>query len=70
MFTRKEVNQKQIRLLHAAGFLPVSIDYRFIPELNIIDGPMNDVCEALGWARFQLPELVPTIASGLQADGD
>ncbi|KAL8678278.1 MAG: hypothetical protein Q9186_005359 [Xanthomendoza sp. 1 TL-2023] len=70
MFTRKEVNLKQIQLLHAAGSLPVSVDYRFVPELNIIDGPMNDVCEALGWARFQLPELAPTLALGFEADGE
>lgn len=70
MFTRKEVNLKQIKLLHEAGFLPVSVDYRFVPELNIIDGPMNDVCEALGWVRFALPDLAPTLAPGLEADGD
>lgn len=70
MFTRKEVNLKQIKLLTAAGFLPVSCDYRFCPELNILDGPMNDVCEALRWARFQLPSLAAKIAPGLQADGD
>ncbi|KAL8702333.1 MAG: hypothetical protein Q9224_000035 [Gallowayella concinna] len=69
MFTRKEVNLKQIQLLHAAGSLPVSVDYRFVPELNIIDGPMNDVCEALGWARFQLPELAPTLALGWSTGG-
>jgi acetyl esterase/lipase len=70
MFTRKEVNLKQIALLIADGFLPVSCDYRFCPELNIIDGPMNDVCEALRWARFQLPSLSSKIAPGLQADGE
>lgn len=70
MFTRKEVNLKQIKLLIADGFLPVSVDYRFCPELNIHNGPMNDVCEALRWSRFQLPSLASTIAPGLQADGD
>ncbi|KAL8818063.1 MAG: hypothetical protein Q9223_003231 [Gallowayella weberi] len=70
MFTRKEVNLKQIKLRHAAGFLPVSVDYRFVPELNIIDGPMSDVCKALGWARFQLPDLAPALAPGLEADGE
>lgn len=70
MFTRKEVNLKQIKLLEAAGFLPVSVDYRFCPELNIINGPMNDVCEALRWARFQLPSLAGNIAPGLQANGE
>ena len=70
MFTRKEVNLKQIRLLFDGGFLPVSCDYRFCPELNIIDGPMNDTCEALRWARSELPLRATDIAPGLQADGD
>ena len=69
MFTRKEVNLKQIKLLIDDGFLPVSIDYRFCPELSILDGPMNDVCEALRWARFQLPSLALDIAPGLAANG-
>ncbi|KAL8998454.1 MAG: hypothetical protein Q9169_002491 [Polycauliona sp. 2 TL-2023] len=59
MFTRKEVNFKQVKPLHAAGILPVSVDYRFVPEPNIVRGPMNEVCEALGWARFALPDLAP-----------
>lgn len=70
MFTRKEVNLKQIELLHSHGFLPVSVDYRFCPELNILDGPMNDIREALGWSRLQLPYLAPNIAPGLEADGE
>ena len=70
MFTRKEVNLKQIKHLIEGGFLPVSFDYRFCPELNILDGPMNDVCEALRWARFQLPFLTEKITSGLQVDGE
>jgi acetyl esterase/lipase len=70
MFTRKEVNLKQIKLLIDDGFLPVSCDYRFCPKLNILDGPMNDVCEALRWARFQLPSLASEIAPGLQANSE
>ena len=70
MLTRRDVNVKQVELLIADGFLPVSCDYRLCPELNILDGPMNDVCDALCWARFQLPSLAPGIALGLQADGD
>lgn len=70
MFGRKQVNPKQIQLLIDHDFLPVSFDYRFCPELNILDGPMNDVCEALRWARFQLPSLAPTLAPGLEADGE
>ena len=69
LFTRKQVNVKQIKTLIADGFLPVSCDYRLCPEVNILDGPMNDVCEALRWARFQLPSLASSIAPGLQVDG-
>ena len=70
MFTRKEVDLKQIRHLIEDGFLPVSFDYRFCPELNILEGPMSDLCEALRWARFQLPSLAGKVALGLEADGD
>ena len=70
LFTRKEVDLKQISILHADGFLPVSVDYRLCPELNIINGPMNDIAEALRWSRFHLPSLAPSLAHGLQADGE
>lgn len=69
MFTRKEANPKQIDLLLDHGFLPVSVDYRFCPELNILDGPMTDVCDALRWARSQLPTMIFD-CPGVQADGD
>lgn len=70
MFSRKVVNPRQIPILIGHGFLPVSFDFRFCPELNVLDGPMDDVCEALRWARFQLPSLAPTLAPGLEADGE
>ena len=70
MLTCKKVKVKQIELLIADGFLPVSCDYRLCPELNILDGPTNDVCDALRWVRFFLPSLGPLIAPGLQVDGD
>jgi len=69
MFTRKEVNPKQVDLLLENGFLPVSVEYRFCPEVNILEGPMADVCDALRWARYQLPSL-PFDCPGLQIDGD
>ncbi len=69
MFTRKEVNPKQIRHLLENGFLPVSVDYRFCPELNLLEGPMADVCEALRWARYQLPTM-KLDCPGLQIDGE
>lgn len=70
LFTRKEVVINQVKLLIADGFLPVSCDYRLCPELNILDGPMNDVCEALRWTRSELPSLASSIAPGLQVDGE
>ena len=48
MFTRKEVNLKQIKLLIDDGFLPVSIDYRLCPELSILDGPITTFAKHCG----------------------
>ena len=47
MLSRKDVRSKQTQLLLENGRLPVSIDYRLCPEVNINDGPMTDVCDAL-----------------------
>jgi acetyl esterase/lipase len=49
------------------GFLPVSVDYRLCPEVNIRDGPMTDACEAVGWARNVLPHL-PLCSNKLRVD--
>ena len=68
LFSRKRVNPKHIAILQDYGFLPVSFDYRLCPEIGLLDGPMNDACEALRWARFELPSLAPTLAPGLEAD--
>ena len=70
MLSRKTINPMQIGLLLRYGFLPVSFDFRLCPELNVLDGPMNDVCEALRWARVEMPTLAPTLAPGLEADGE
>lgn len=70
MFSRQQVNPKQVALFLSHGFLPVSFDHRLCPELNVLDGPMNDVCEALRWSRLQLPSLAPTLEPGLEADGE
>lgn len=57
MLSRKDVRPKQTALLLANGFLPVSIDYRLCPEVNIINGAIPDVCDALAWARGNLPQI-------------
>jgi acetyl esterase/lipase len=55
MLSRKAVRPAQTKHLLSNGFLPVSIDYRLCPEVNIIDGPMTDVRDGYLWARNQLP---------------
>ena len=55
--------------MHEAGYLPVSVEYRFCPELNVIEGPMADVADALEWVRTQLPLLQFSKWPGLSADG-
>ena len=69
MFTRKEVDRKQTNLLLENGFLPIAVDYRFCPEVNILDGPMTDVCDALRWVRHELPTM-KLRCPGLQIDGE
>ncbi|KAL8693000.1 MAG: hypothetical protein Q9218_002089 [Villophora microphyllina] len=61
--SRKIVPPAQIRYLLANGILPVSLDHRLCPEINIIDGPIADIRDAVGWARTTLPD----IASGSHA---
>ncbi|KAK8051164.1 hypothetical protein PG993_002549 [Apiospora rasikravindrae] len=55
--SRRAVRPEQTRYLLKKGLLPVSIDYRLCPEVNIICGPMADVCDAYRWAREKLPAI-------------
>lgn len=57
MFGRKDVPMKHIRKLLDNGFLPVSVDYRLVPETTLFEGPMTDCCDALKWATETLPSL-------------
>lgn len=68
MLSRKDIRPKQVALLLANGFLPVSIDYQLCPEVNIVDGAMTDVCEALAWAREELPQIGS--AMGVRVNGE
>ncbi|KAF8857473.1 BcPKS19, polyketide synthase [Acephala macrosclerotiorum] len=69
IFSRKDIRPAQTRLLLKMGFLPVSIDYRLCPEVTLSEGPMVDVCDALAWARHELPRC-KLRHSGLQIDGE
>nr|P9WET2.1 RecName: Full=Non-reducing polyketide synthase Preu6; Short=NR-PKS Preu6; AltName: Full=Lecanoric acid synthase [Preussia isomera]UNY67719.1 polyketide synthase Preu6 [Preussia isomera] len=48
--SRKAVRPTQAKYLLSHGFLPISIDYRLCPEVNLIDGPIADVRDAYVWA--------------------
>lgn len=69
IFSRKDIRPAQTRLLLEKGFLPVSLDHRLCPEVSLSQGPMLDVCDALEWARYKLPDLALE-RSGLQVDGE
>lgn len=56
--SKSAIRPAQTRFLLAHGILPISLDHRLCPEINIIDGPMADVRDAVLWARSTLPNIV------------
>ncbi|EAS32138.2 polyketide synthase [Coccidioides immitis RS] len=70
MYTRKDIRDDQTKILLRAGFLPISIDYRLCPEVSLHEGAMQDVCDALYWARNILPNLTLPGRPDICADGD
>lgn len=56
--SRKAIRPAQTAHLLANGILPLSLDYRLCPEINIIDGAMADIRDAFIWARRTLPSLM------------
>ncbi|KAL9078892.1 MAG: hypothetical protein Q9157_002187 [Trypethelium eluteriae] len=65
--SRKYVRPHQTKHLIGNGFVPVSIDYRLCPEVNLVDGPMADARDAYLWARNTLPQKL--FDRGLVVDG-
>ncbi|KFA71272.1 hypothetical protein S40288_08480 [Stachybotrys chartarum IBT 40288] len=57
MLSRDDIRPQQTAMLLKAGFLPISVDYRLCPETTLLSGPMDDVSNALLWARTILPTL-------------
>ncbi|PTB42568.1 hypothetical protein M441DRAFT_136945 [Trichoderma asperellum CBS 433.97] len=53
--SRKAIRPSQTSFLLTHGILPISLDYRLCPQVNIIDGSMTDVRDAYIWARTELP---------------
>ena len=71
MYTRKDtIHPEQIQLLLNNGVLPVSVDYRFVPEVPLREGAMTDVCDALQWVRHDLPQIILEKLPSLEVDGD
>ena len=69
MLSRKHVPREQISLLLEHGIIPVSIDFRLCPEVDIVNGPLSDARDAVQWARNELPHLLLK-PRGLSLDGD
>jgi len=68
MLSRQDIRPPQTKTLLAAGFLPVSVDYRLCPEMTLLEGPMRDACDALAWVRNILPNL-PLQRPDIRVDG-
>lgn len=68
MLSRRDIRPTQTQILLDAGFLPVSVDYRLCPEVSLVEGPMVDVRDALGWVRRVLPNL-PLLRPDIGPDG-
>ncbi|KAF6223374.1 hypothetical protein HO133_000216 [Letharia lupina] len=56
--SRKAIRPFQTACLLRHNVLPVSIDYRLCPEINLIDGPITDVRDAYGWLQTGLQAVV------------
>jgi acetyl esterase/lipase len=65
--SRRAIRPAQTQHLLANGFLPVSIDYRLCPEVNLIDGPISDVLDAYRWARADLPRVASQFGCAVDA---
>ncbi|KAK4172022.1 hypothetical protein QBC36DRAFT_197978, partial [Triangularia setosa] len=65
--SRRAIRLAQVKFLLANGVLPVSIDYRLCPQINVLDGAVADVRDACVWIQAELPNIMK--ARGIEADG-
>ncbi|KAF2464017.1 BcPKS16, polyketide synthase [Lindgomyces ingoldianus] len=56
--SKRAIRPAQTAHLLSNGVLPISLDYRLCPEINVIDGAMADVRDGFVWARCMLPSIV------------
>lgn len=66
--SRRAIRPAQTLHLLANGFLPVSVDYRLCPEVNLTDGPITDVRDAYRWVRTSLPQVVAQYGFTVNSD--
>jgi acetyl esterase/lipase len=52
--SRKAVRPVQTKFLLSHNILPISVDYRLVPEVNVIEGPFSDVRDAYVWIQTKL----------------
>nr|AOO87096.1 polyketide synthase [Alternaria alternantherae] len=52
--SRKAVRPAQTKFLLSHNILPISVDYRLVPEVNVIEGPFSDVRDAYAWIQTKL----------------
>lgn len=57
MLSRTAIRPYQTMYLLDQGVLPVSIDYRFCPEISILNGAVLDCVDALHWIQKSLPNM-------------
>lgn len=56
--SKKAIRPFQATFLLAQNILPISIDYRLCPEINLLDGPITDVQDAYSWLQKGLQAVV------------
>ena len=64
--SKSSMRPSQTALLLEHGILPVSLDYRLVPEINVYDGAMTDIRDGMSWARNKLP--ITARGRGLELD--
>ncbi|KAL6155028.1 Type I Iterative PKS [Exserohilum turcicum] len=64
--SRKAVRPEQTKYLLSHNILPISVDYRLCPEVNVIEGPICDVRDAYVWIQKKLSEV--TSRFGISVD--
>lgn len=58
MLTKDCHRPHQTAYLLKHNILPLSIDYRLCPEINLIDGPITDTRDAYAWIKSSLQPLL------------